>query len=301
MKTMMRSMALALSAWGGLALAQVSQLPDFTYQGRLTQNAQPANGHYDLEFALFDAESGGQSVGSAQTEDDYPVSDGLFTVALAFPGAFTGSQLWLEVRVNGIALAPRQAVATAPVAQYALDGNPGPAGPEGPQGDPGPQGLQGPEGQPGPPGPQGLQGLQGVQGAQGEPGAQGASGPQGIAGPPGPAGPQGPVGPQGAPAPSLPPNGNFVPMMLIDGVVLTCRGDHISGSNECHDLRINGLPVSVDFASRARLCTAIGLSGIGFVGTNFSATTYYQWSNALGHWLLVKDGPSAQGIQAFDC
>src|SRR5690606_32676061 len=106
--------------------------------------------------------------------------------------------------------------------------------------------------------------------------------------------------PQGAPAPSLPPNGNFVPMMLFDGIVLTCRADHISGSNECHDLRINGLPVNVDLTSRARICSAIGLSGFGFVGTNFVATTYYQWSNTLGHWLLVKDGPSVQGIQAFD-
>lgn len=98
------------------------QLPDFTYQGRLTQNGAPANGDFDFTFALYDAEQGGQQVGASLTESDFPVSDGLFTVALAFPGAFVGNQMWLQVTVDGVALLPRQAVATAPVAQFALSG-----------------------------------------------------------------------------------------------------------------------------------------------------------------------------------
>src|SRR5690606_39291230 len=102
---------LALAGAGALQ-AQVPQLPDFTYQGRLTQNGMPANGEYDLEFALFDAESGGNAIGQPQVEADYPVSDGVFTVALAFPGAFSGTQTWLEVRVDGVPLSPRQAVST---------------------------------------------------------------------------------------------------------------------------------------------------------------------------------------------
>jgi hypothetical protein len=96
------------------------QLPDFTYQGRLTQNGAPANGTFDLAFALFDADQNGAQVGATITETAFPITDGLFTVDLAFPGAFSGSQMWLEVTVNGIPLLPRQPVATTPVAQLAL-------------------------------------------------------------------------------------------------------------------------------------------------------------------------------------
>lgn len=169
--------ALALLPSAGFAAARTAQLPDFTYQGRLSQNGQPANGAFDLQFRLFDAPTGGNAIGAPVSEAQFPVTDGLFTVSLAFPGAFSGTQSWLEVSVNGQVLDPRQAVSTTPVAQFALDGNPGPAGP---QGDPGPQGV---------PGPQGDTGPQGATGPQGDPGPQGVAGPQGATGPQGPAGP----------------------------------------------------------------------------------------------------------------
>jgi len=162
--------AVALPA-SEVAVAQVAQLPDFTYQGRLAQDGQPANGAFDLVFTLYDAEVAGHVVGSPQSEPQFPIVDGLFTVSLAFPGVFTGDQMWLDVSVNGQSLSPRQAIATTPVAQYALSGNPGPAGPQGDQGAPGPTG------------PQGATGAQGATGPQGATGAQGATGPQGPAGP----------------------------------------------------------------------------------------------------------------------
>lgn len=109
----------------------VAQLPDFTYQGQLQQNGQPANGNFDLTFALFTAASGGSQIGSTVTENSFPVTGGLFTVSLSFPGAFTGTQLWLQVGVNGTPLTPRTAVSTTPVAQYALSGNITPSGPAG--------------------------------------------------------------------------------------------------------------------------------------------------------------------------
>jgi hypothetical protein len=115
-------------------------LPDFTYQGRLAQEGQPATGAYDLTFTLYDQASGGNVVGNPQSESQFPIVDGLFTVALAFPGVFTGAQLWLDVTVNGQPLSPRQAVSTTPVAQYALSGNPGLPGPPGTPGVPGPPG-----------------------------------------------------------------------------------------------------------------------------------------------------------------
>jgi len=53
------------------------------------------------------------------------------------------------VRVEGVALTPRQAVRPSPMALFALAGNEGPTGPEGPQGPQGPQGATGPQGPPG--------------------------------------------------------------------------------------------------------------------------------------------------------
>ena len=218
MKILIRLILPVLTCIAGIAHAQVPQLPEFTYQGRLAQDGQPATGLYDLEFALFDAETGGNQIGTTILEPQFPVTAGLFTVSLSFPGAFTGDQRWLEIKVNGQTLLPRQPVSTTPVATYALDGNPGPQGPQGetgpagPTGAQGPQGLQGetgpagPQGEPGPAGAQGPQGLQGdpgatgatgPQGLQGDPGATGATGPQGVQGDPGPAGPAGPQGPQG--------------------------------------------------------------------------------------------------------
>jgi hypothetical protein len=173
------ALALVLSLGVHAVAAQTAQLPDFTYQGRLVQNGQPANGAHDLTFALYDDAAAGTMVGTPQSEPQFPVVDGLFTVSLAFPGVFTGNQLWLEVSVDGQPLSPRQAIATTPVAQYALSGNRGPVGPQGQQGEPGPQGEMGPPGEPGP---------------------QGATGPQGVAGPQGAAGPQGPAGPSLLPA-----------------------------------------------------------------------------------------------------
>src|SRR5712691_3127220 len=45
------------------ANAALAQTTSFTYQGRLTDGGTPANGNYDLQFALFDSLSGGAQVG----------------------------------------------------------------------------------------------------------------------------------------------------------------------------------------------------------------------------------------------
>lgn len=105
------------------------QIPDFVYQGRLEQSGAPANGNFDLSFALFDAPAAGNAVGTPINQPDFPVTDGLFSVSLAFPGAFTGTQLYLQVSVEGTPMSPRHAVATAPVSQFTLSGGiSGPAG-----------------------------------------------------------------------------------------------------------------------------------------------------------------------------
>lgn len=114
--------AFGLSGPWTFALA-APQLPDFTYQGLLSQNGVPANGSFSLDFALYDNATNGTQVGSTIAEPAFPVSDGLFTVSLAFPGAFDGTQLWLQVSVNGIPLLPRTAVTATPVAQFSLSGS----------------------------------------------------------------------------------------------------------------------------------------------------------------------------------
>lgn len=100
-----------------------------TYQGRLTDGGDPANGNYDFEFRLFDDLSAGVQVGTTASLDDVSVSGGLFTVELDFGDVFDGQALWLEIRVRPgtetggyTVLSPRQALNAAP---YALSLRPG--------------------------------------------------------------------------------------------------------------------------------------------------------------------------------
>jgi hypothetical protein len=99
----------------------------FTYQGRLQDNGQPANGIYDLCFSLAAAETNGTYVGPSLTNAPVQVDGGLFTVLLDFgTGAFDGAPRWLEigVRTNGsmdpyTLLTPRQPITAAPYALFA--------------------------------------------------------------------------------------------------------------------------------------------------------------------------------------
>ncbi len=98
----------------------------FTYQGRLVDGGNPANGVYDLRFTLYDAPVGGSAVGSPITVDDVAVADGLLTVQLDFGGdAFNGDARWLQVEVRPgnstgtyTVLSPRQALTATPYALY---------------------------------------------------------------------------------------------------------------------------------------------------------------------------------------
>src|SRR5207253_9023580 len=49
----------------------------FTYQGRLLDGGNPANGSYDFQILLYDAAVGGNEVGSIFTATNQLVSDGL--------------------------------------------------------------------------------------------------------------------------------------------------------------------------------------------------------------------------------
>ena len=123
MKTQFQKQLIVL-AWMASVVLASAQPTAFTYQGRLTDNSQPANGSYDFHFYLRDAGSNGNPVGTTNTIAPVAVSNGLFTVTLDFgSGIFTGPDRWLEigVRTNGSLAAysiliPRQQITSAPYA-----------------------------------------------------------------------------------------------------------------------------------------------------------------------------------------
>lgn len=96
----------------------------FSYQGKLSDGAAPANGAYDFQLSVHDGLTGGNQVGSTLSFEDVTVTGGVFTLYPDFGGAvFTGGPRWLEVAVrNGastgsfIPLNPRQPVLTTPYA-----------------------------------------------------------------------------------------------------------------------------------------------------------------------------------------
>lgn len=113
-----------------LALLRSSAAPlgtAFTYQGKLADGGNPAQGIYDFRFAIYDAAESGAQMGTAITNSPVGVTNGLFTVTLDFgSGVFTGDACWLEiaVRTNGIAgdftlLTPRQPLTPSPYALFA--------------------------------------------------------------------------------------------------------------------------------------------------------------------------------------
>jgi len=104
---------LALSANTGFAGGGTA----LTYQGRLLDAGEPANGLFDFEFGLWDEVNGGNPVGVPQVLNNTPVADGLFTVQIDFGAdAFDNSDRWLEISVDGVPLSPRQPITRAPYA-----------------------------------------------------------------------------------------------------------------------------------------------------------------------------------------
>lgn len=96
----------------------------FTYQGRLDDGGNPANGSYDFQFSVYDAVAAGAQVGATLTLGDIPVSRGFFSVNLDFgSGVFGGGERWLQIAVRPGAsvgaytiLTPRQELSPAPYA-----------------------------------------------------------------------------------------------------------------------------------------------------------------------------------------
>ena len=84
MKTKSIRLACLLVALFALPMVASAQGSAFTYQGRLTENGSPASSTNDLTFTLYNAASGGATVGVSNVVNDLVVSNGLFTVTLDF-------------------------------------------------------------------------------------------------------------------------------------------------------------------------------------------------------------------------
>ena len=111
------------------AIAQTPVGTAFTYSGRLTQGGAAANGSFDFEFSLHDAESAGDQIGATIARSGVTVTGGLFLADLDFgPAAFSSSAeaRWLEIGTRAAGsldpftvLVPRQRIAPAPFSIHA--------------------------------------------------------------------------------------------------------------------------------------------------------------------------------------
>jgi hypothetical protein len=114
-------LAAALLTFSVSDLAAASLGTAFTYEGRLTEGTNAANGNYDLIFSLYASDTGTDSLASPLTNSAVVVSNGLFVTTLDFgAGMLTSTNAWLEtsVRTNGsgafTTLAPRQNLPSVP-------------------------------------------------------------------------------------------------------------------------------------------------------------------------------------------
>ena len=94
------------------------------FQGRLEESGQPAEGAKNFVFKIYDALSAGSLVWTSQAQS-VPVTNGVFSVLLETgtpvnlsTGAFAGAR-YVEITVDGVALSPRQEMASAPYALVA--------------------------------------------------------------------------------------------------------------------------------------------------------------------------------------
>jgi len=100
----------------------------FTYQGRLDDTGQCADGYYAFQFSLWDQQAPGGTKLFDNTTDtsEVLVTNGLFTVTLDFgPAAFTGNTYYLDTMVHTNTfptftdLSPRLLIMPTPYAIYA--------------------------------------------------------------------------------------------------------------------------------------------------------------------------------------
>lgn len=216
----------------------------FSYQGRLVDGGLPANGSFDLSFALQN--QAGIPVGAPVVHQDVAVENGIFSVLLDFGAAITTGDFQLQISVRPGAstgsyvmllpptpIAPTPQAQIAAVAAQAISVSPGSVDSAGiADGSVGALDIDSSQiqrrvgsacasdqaistidangngtcvtGAIGPQGAPGGPGPAGPAGSAGPAGVTGAIGAQGPTGPPGATGASGPPGPQGSSGPAGP-------------------------------------------------------------------------------------------------
>ncbi len=116
----MRTFALVLAMLVCTPLVAHAVPGTVPFKARLEDNGTPLSGPHDFSFQLYDAADGGAMVWE-EAETSLDVADGLLvheiggTTPLA--GAVSaGEKLWLEIRVDGVLMEPRLALASVPFA-----------------------------------------------------------------------------------------------------------------------------------------------------------------------------------------
>jgi hypothetical protein len=104
-----------------------AQTSVFTYQGKLNDGGAAANGSYDMQFKLFDAQTAGNQIGATVTATNVQATAGIFSASLDFgANAFSGADRFLEIAIspagqnNFAVLAPRQRLTSAPYSIQSL-------------------------------------------------------------------------------------------------------------------------------------------------------------------------------------
>lgn len=106
----------------GAAFAQGNA---FSFQGRLNDGTNPANGRYDLEFKLFDAVTGGTQIGPTVSRPSTILINGVFSTTLDFGAAAfqNPNSIFIEIAVKPFGspnsftiLGPRQQLTVVPFA-----------------------------------------------------------------------------------------------------------------------------------------------------------------------------------------
>ncbi|MDQ3179342.1 MAG: hypothetical protein M3Q33_02360, partial [Acidobacteriota bacterium] len=108
------------------AVSISAQTTAFSYQGKLTDAGNPANGSYQLQFKLFDVS--GTQIGATLSDVAVTATNGVFTTQLDFgAAAFPGADRFLEISVRRnagksyVVLNPRQKIMSAPYAIRSLN------------------------------------------------------------------------------------------------------------------------------------------------------------------------------------
>ncbi|HEV8480206.1 MAG TPA: hypothetical protein VGR66_05380 [Candidatus Eisenbacteria bacterium] len=101
---------------------------EFSYQGQLLKSGTAYTGSANFLFRLYDADTGGNQVGSDVTVNGVTVTSGIFTAQLDFGSVFDGNKRWLAISVQTTGdagftlLTPRRPLSATPYALRALNG-----------------------------------------------------------------------------------------------------------------------------------------------------------------------------------